>query len=414
MDTSPALQPSPRELDIDTLAEFDARTGRDSRDESGDEPGRDTGHGPGHPGRRRDRLPDQQPVRMAGWHLQSLDLADRRDVLERVDVSGAVFLGCELPEGTIDALRGRGALIFPELPGLPFDPYRGGLYTAPELYAGLGEDAYEHTPDALVYAWTRRDDAGRSGLDAALATTLHDHAIGAALAQLLDDDGASGVRIPGRGVVGVMGGHAAGRGSPTYVAASRLGRDLARAGFTVATGGGPGAMEAANLGAYLSGAGKPALQEAIAALEATPSFRPSVSRWARAALAVLARHPQGTPSIGIPTWFYGHEPPNLFASHIAKYFANSIREDVLLSVCTAGLVVLPGAAGTVQEIFQDACENYYGTAQTQTPMVLVGRRHWTRELPAWPLLQSLARGREMAGSIHLVDSVEEAVAILAG
>ncbi|WP_372698424.1 LOG family protein [Arthrobacter sp. JSM 101049] len=403
MDTSPALQPSPRELDIDTLAEFDARTAPDS-------------------------------VRMAGWHLQSLDLADRRAVLDRVDVSGAVFLGCELPAGTIDGLRGRGALIFPELPGLPFDPYRGGLYTAAELYAGLGDDAYEHTPDALVYAWTRRDDAGRSGLDAALATTLHDHAIGAALAQLLAAGpgsgtsgvpGASGapcpghdgdaptVRIPGRGVVGVMGGHAAGRGSATFTAAARLGRDLARAGFTVATGGGPGAMEAANLGAYLSAAGAPALQEAVAALEATPSFRPSVSRWARAALAVLARHPQGTPTLGIPTWFYGHEPPNLFATHIAKYFANSIREDVLLSVCDAGLVVLPGAAGTVQEIFQDACENYYGTAQTQTPMVLVGRRHWTRELPAWPLLQSLARGREMAGAIHLVDSVEEAVAILA-
>lgn len=388
MDTSPALQPSPRELDIDTLAEFDART-------------------------------DHQPVRMAGWYLQSLDLADRRAVLERVDVSGAVFLGCELPEGSIDALRGRGALIFPELPGLPFDPYRGGLYTPAELYAGLGEDAYEHTPDALVYAWTRRSGAGRSGLDAALATTLHDHAIGVALAQLLepgpghDGEGAR-VRIPGRGVVGVMGGHAAGRGSPTYVAAARLGAALARAGFTVATGGGPGAMEAANLGAYLSGAGKPALQEAVAMLEATPSFRPSVSRWARAALAVLARNPQGTSSLGIPTWFYGHEPPNLFATHIAKYFANSIREDVLLGVCDAGLVVLPGAAGTVQEIFQDACENYYGTAQTQTPMVLVGRRHWTRELPAWPLLQSLARGREMAGSIHLVDSVEEAVAILDG
>ena len=45
-----------------------------------------------------------------------------------------------------------------------------------------------------------------------------------------------------------------------------------------------------------------------------------------------------------PTWFYGHEPPNVFADHVAKYFRNAIREDVLLQVCDAGIVFLPGAA----------------------------------------------------------------------
>ncbi|WP_415857125.1 LOG family protein, partial [Sinomonas sp. G460-2] len=163
----------------------------------------------------------------------------------------------------------------------------------------------------------------------------------------------------------------------------------------------------------LSASPTDALDDALRRVAVVPRFRPSVSAWARAALAVLGLYPGGTPSLGIPTWFYGHEPPNLFATHIAKYFANAVREAVLLEKCTGGVVFLPGAAGTVQEVFQDACENYYGTPETITPMVLVGRGHWTEELPAWPLLSSLARDRGMDGRVYLVDSVEEAVAALA-
>ena len=49
-----------------------------------------------------------------------------------------------------------------------------------------------------------------------------------------------------------MGGHALLRTDSTYRAAVELGARLTEAGRTVLTGGGPGAMEAANLGAYLS------------------------------------------------------------------------------------------------------------------------------------------------------------------
>ena len=79
---------------------------------------------------------------------------------------------------------------------------------------------------------------------------------------------------------------------------------------------------------------------------------------------------------------------------------------------TAGIVFLPGAGGTVQEIFQDACENYYADESSLAPMVLVGRRHWTEELPVWPLLQALARGRAMESHVHLVDTVDEAAALV--
>ena len=67
----------------------------------------------------------------------------------------------------------------------------------------------------------------------------------------------------------------------------------------------------------------------------------------------------------------------------------------------------------MQEVFQDACENYYAPAGAVAPMVLVGRDYWTEELPVWPLLERLAAGREMAHTLHLVDDLEDVAGLLA-
>jgi predicted Rossmann-fold nucleotide-binding protein len=353
-----------------------------------------------------DRLVSAGAVDMHGWHAQSLDLRGRTPALQGMHVEGAIFLGCTFDDGVESLLRQRGALIFPRLEAVPFNPYRATLYAPQELYAGLPDAPYEDLPDARIYQWSIQPGQ-RHRLDATLASALHDHAIGDAL-----DEATRTGAWQGRAMVGVMGGHAAQRGSSGFAQAALLGRLLAQDGHVVATGGGPGAMEAANLGAYLSEASDGDMHVALHTLASVPGFRPSVSAWARAAAAVVERFPGGTPSLGIPTWFYGHEPPNYFATHIAKYFANAIREAILLELCTGGIVFLPGAAGTVQEIFQDACENYYGARERVTPMVLVGRHHWEHQYPAWPMLQSLAAGRAMEDRIFLVDTVQEAVEVL--
>ncbi len=57
--------------------------------------------------------------------------------------------------------------------------------------------------------------------------------------------------------MGVMGGHAVSRDTEPYAGAARLGHRLAAAGLAVLTGGGPGAMEAANLGALAPDATRP-------------------------------------------------------------------------------------------------------------------------------------------------------------
>ena len=43
-------------------------------------------------------------------------------------------------------------------------------------------------------------------------------------------------------------------------------------------------------------------------------------------------------SLALPTWHYGHEPFTPFATHVAKYFLNSIREDVLLTLASCGII----------------------------------------------------------------------------
>ncbi|MEV0529183.1 LOG family protein [Streptomyces sp. NPDC050439] len=339
---------------------------------------------------------------LAGCRVQAIDLMARTSVLRACDATGAVFLGCAMEQGAVDAMRTAGALVFPPVPGLPFDPYRGLLYTPEELFAGLSEGGYEATPDARAYTWFQETKAD-GDVFSSMLRAIHDDSISDALDELL---------VSAR-VVGVMGGHAMARGTEAYEGAARLGRSLARAGFTVATGGGPGAMEAANLGAYASVFRDEMLDEALELLAKAPSFTPSVTEWARAAFDVRERWPSGGASVGIPTWFYGHEPPNAFATHLAKYFANAIREDGLLARSNAGVIFLPGAAGTLQEIFDAATPNYYESRGEPTPMILVNETHWTRDLPAWPLLKALAQGRAMEPRIALVDRVEEAPAALA-
>ena len=330
---------------------------------------------------------------LSGWHLQGLDLQERSGVLRRVAVGGALFLGCRFGPGDEKSVRDRGAIVFPEVPGSPVDVYRAGLYGPHELY---DTEAYAGSLDARAYAWSRQP----STVDLTLAQALHDRAV----------DGALATWVETRRLVGVMGSHALPRGEPAYAAAARLGRALG-ARLVVATGGGPGAMEAANLGAYLSAEPSEVLDDAVALLARAPGFWP-VDPWLSAAFDVLDRWRHGVESLGIPTWHYGHEPPNPFATSIAKYFRNATREAILLEVCDAGIVFLPGSAGTVQEIFQDACENYYADESSVAPMVLVGRDHWTREVPAWPALRRLAAGRPMEDHVHLVDHVAEAVELI--
>jgi predicted Rossmann-fold nucleotide-binding protein len=167
-------------------------------------------------------------------------------------------------------------------------------------------------------------------------------------------------------------------------------------------------MEAANLGARFAHAPE-RLEAAVQGLARAPLYTDLA--WLAAAFEVRAANAEvlapAVPTLGVPTFFYGHEPPNLFATHHAKYFANCTREEGLVSLATHGIIFAPGAAGTVQEVFQDACQNHYGTVRGQVaPMALFGARYWTQELPVWPALEALARSAQWTDRLLVSDDAE--------
>lgn len=350
---------------------------------------------------------------LAGVILVGLDLTSAEDdLLLRTRLDGALLLGCSLTPASRARADAAGALLFPDIPDLPYRVYRSALYSPAELFDGFDADrpaSYADTLDARVYQHVRECGTHPQPLPA-LAQRLHDHSI----TEALDD-----VLAVSPHPVAVMGGHDLPRDSPGYAHAVALGQALGASpsGFTVLTGGGPGAMEAVPLGVRLAEA-DPA--EALRILSSAPRFdngsstvdHEAIGRWLTAGLRLELPSFPIPRTIGIPTWFYGHEPPNTACELHAKYFANSVREDGLLNVATGGVVYTPGSAGTVQEVFQDYTKNHYGSLGPAAPMVFLGKDFWANEVPAAPLVQQLAHGRPNERWLLVTDEISEAVALL--
>jgi len=179
-------------------------------------------------------------------------------------------------------------------------------------------------------------------------------------------------------------------------------------------------MEATHLGAYFAAREQDELAAAIEIIKERPDGAETGKEyadpdWLHRAWRVMQAFPipagqeEACKSIGIPTWLYGHEPPATFATHIAKYFANSVREDGLLAIANHGVVFAPGSAGTTQEVFQDAAQNHYATQEIISPMIMFGEQHWTKKRPVWPLLVAVSKGHAYGELIALTDSEDEII-----
>ncbi|MEV6599132.1 hypothetical protein AB0M36_20080 [Actinoplanes sp. NPDC051346] len=348
-----------------------------------------------------------------------LDVPDLTDV----DVSGTLFVGCKLAsaEVEVDLIR-RGAHLIPPFDARPYPTHPALLYTPEDLSFGFAEDGFAGMFDTRVYQHFLDHGGAAPDLREAISQRLHDagvdNALGKALAAWIDAHGA-------RGAVGIMGGHAEPRGSAAYRMAATLSHRLAAAGRLIVTGGGPGVMEAANLGAYFATRTDADLSVAIDRLAPTPDFRDH-DPFTAAALAVRAEFPAPAAVAGdvvgrlthgglaLPTWLYGHEPANLFAGQIGKYFSNAVREDSILRLSRGGIVFAPGWAGTVQEVFQAATKTFYRTDGPSGAFVFLGVAHWA-QLPVEALLRPLLARSPHGDQSHLLvvtDSLDEAMAAL--
>jgi uncharacterized protein (TIGR00730 family) len=158
-------------------------------------------------------------------------------------------------------------------------------------------------------------------------------------------------------------------GTHWYQVAVDLGKLLGEDGFTVVTGGGPGIMEAANKGAFESGA-------------------PSVG------LNIQLPHEQRT-------------NPYVTSSHAFYYF---FTRKVMMAASAQAYVYFPGGYGTLDELFEIL--TLIQTAKSEAvPIVLVGKEFWSG-LVEWLDKTVYADfdtiNREDLKLFHLVDSAVEA------
>lgn len=159
-----------------------------------------------------------------------------------------------------------------------------------------------------------------------------------------------------------------------YEMSRAVGGALSRAGFTVMTGGGPGVMEGANRGAREAGGA----------------------------------------SVGCNIKLPHEQEPNPYLDTFIEFRYFFVRKVMLVKYSYA-FVVLPGGFGTLDEVFETLTLVQTGKIRN-FPIVLMGVDYWTPmvEYLRGTLLEAGAIGAEDLRLLRMTDSVDDAVACIAG
>lgn len=341
--------------------------------------------------------------------IQDVNFCQENVNWDDFEINQTSFLGCTFNKNDAIGLIERGAFVYPKFQKIPYNPYRSYLYSWQELMEGY-QPENDQSVDLKIYQHFSKHKYNPT-VHEAMAQRIHDHSIDDALRELILYDE---LGMTTKKCVGFMGGHSTKRGTEYYIKTAFAAKRAAEKGFYVVTGGGPGIMEAANLGAYMAKYSDEDLTNAISILsDLNYEFEDQadylVKNYQVQSKKVLETYPDACESLAIPTWFYGHEPSNLFATYIAKYFSNSIREDTLLAISLYGIVFAPGSAGTTQEIFQEAAQNHYGTFGYYSPMVFLGMDRYVEETTIYSVLHQLAKGRKYKEMLYLTDDANDAI-----
>lgn len=160
-------------------------------------------------------------------------------------------------------------------------------------------------------------------------------------------------------------------GEPYYELSRKTGNVFSKAGFTVLTGGGPGAMEAANRGA----------------------------------------HEAGGPNYGLNIILPHEQEPNPYVTESLEFNYFFVRK-VMLVKYSCAFIVMPGGLGTLDELFEAAT-----LIQCQKigpfPLILVGEKFWSglRDFISYLASQGVFTPEEI-GFSRIVDTPEEAVELV--
>ena len=159
-------------------------------------------------------------------------------------------------------------------------------------------------------------------------------------------------------------------GHPEYEHARAVGRLIGESGVAVITGGGPGLMEAANLGA----------QEA------------------------------GAVSVGLNIELPEEQALNPYCD-IGIEFHYFFTRKLMFLRYSRGIVALPGGFGTLDELFEVLTLNQTGKT-TDYPVVLGGSDYW-QGLIEWLRAELAAEGRVAAQDLEIVTLLDDPAAIAA-
>ena len=157
-----------------------------------------------------------------------------------------------------------------------------------------------------------------------------------------------------------------------YQKAEAIGRQLAREGFAIITGGGPGVMEAANKGAFEAG-GR---------------------------------------SVGLNIELPMEQSPNPY-SNIRVSFRYFFVRKVMFVKYASGFVILPGGFGTLDELFESITLIQTGKIRP-FPVVLVGRAYWSG-LVTWirdVMMQDQKISAEDLALLRVVETADEAIEVI--
>ncbi|HUK99820.1 MAG TPA: TIGR00730 family Rossman fold protein [Nitrospirota bacterium] len=161
-------------------------------------------------------------------------------------------------------------------------------------------------------------------------------------------------------------------GSPYYNTCLKVSENLAKDGFAVISGGGPGIMEAANKG---------------------------------------AQHADGT-SVGLNIELPMEQTPNAYQDVKVEFRYFFVRKLMFVKYAIA-YVIFPGGFGTMDELFE-ALTLIQTKKIRSFPVVLVGKDYW-EGLISWlrkTVLESGAVSPEDIDLMHIVDEPEEVCAII--
>lgn len=161
-------------------------------------------------------------------------------------------------------------------------------------------------------------------------------------------------------------------GSEEYETTYELAKAVARAGYTIITGGGPGAMEAANKGASEVGA----------------------------------------MSVGLNINLPMEQRPNPYIKTLLSFRYFFVRKVMFVKYSRA-FIIMPGGFGTMDELFESIT-----LIQTQKiqpfPVILVGRSHWT---PLLNWMEEFLLRKDLISDVDrnimsVVDTTDEVLHIL--